>query len=179
MKKFFGALVAASMVFCLGAAASASEPVKIAFVDTGNTGRSLTAEELATVIIKTKNLPIAVISRAVDEDPFDIKPEPNAAKLLSEHGIDVSGHRAVQLNANDIRHADLILTMTASHKAKVLQLFPEAKDKVFTLAEYSTGKPEDVSDAYGKPLEVYQAMFKQVDGYLEPALDKATSLKKP
>ena len=51
--------------------ASASEPTRIAFVDTGNTGRSVTAEALANAIIHDKSLPIQVISRAFDLNPYN------------------------------------------------------------------------------------------------------------
>jgi protein-tyrosine phosphatase len=92
--------------------------------------------------------------------------------LLSARGIDVSAHRATQLTANDVRHSDVILTMTAAHKAKVIALFPDAAGKAFTLAEYA-GAATDVEDAFGKPMPVYQAMLKQVEAYLSPALARA------
>ncbi len=63
--------------------------------------------------------------------------------------------------------------MTAKHKAKLIDLFPEAKDKTFTLAEYASGETKDVADAWGKPMDAYKAMVKQVDGYVPLALDKA------
>ena len=168
-----GFLVAGLAVLLASHLAVAAEPTKIAFVDTGNTGRSVTADALASAAIHDQKLPIAVIGRAVDMDPFDVLPEPNAAVILGQHGIDVSGHHAVQLTANDVKHADLILTMTAKHKATVIALFPEAAAKVFTMADYATGAPADVVDAYGKPMEVYQQVFAQISGYLPAVLDKA------
>jgi protein-tyrosine phosphatase len=159
----------------LGFAAQAQEPRKIAFVDTGNTGRSVSAEAMARVLAQQGKLPVALISRAVDMDPFDTRPEANAAQLLRERGIDVSRHVATQMTANDARHADVILTMTAKHRAKVIETFPEAQAKTFTLAEYATGTPADVPDAWGKPMEVYVAMIKQLDAYLAPALARAVA----
>ncbi|SCK07802.1 hypothetical protein [Vogesella sp. LIG4] len=155
------------------ATAQAEEPRKIAFVDTGNTGRSLTAESIANALIAQKNLKIAVISRAVDMDPFDARPEANAAALLQQRGIDVRSHVATQLSSNDVRHADLILTMTAKHKAKVLEQFPEAKAKTYTLAEYASSENRDIADAWGKPMAVYEDMFKQMDQLVPAALDKS------
>ena len=159
-------------------AAHAAEPVKLAFVDTGNTGRSVTAEALANERIARDHLPIAVISRAVDQDPYAIKPEANAAALLKERDIDVSAHRATQITANDVRHSDLILTMTAAHKDKLIALFPDAKGKTFTIADYALGKPDDVADAFGKPMDFYRGMVRQVEGYLGPVLTKAAALQK-
>jgi protein-tyrosine phosphatase len=170
MKSVLLALIALLLAAPLGLAA---EPTKIAFVDTGNTGRSVTAEALALAAVHDKGLPIAVVGRAVDLDPFDTAPETNAAAILKEHGIDVSSHRAAQITANDVKHADLILTMTARHKATVIALFPEAQAKTFTIAEYATGNPADVVDAYGKPMDVYQTVYAQIAGYMPVVLDKA------
>jgi protein-tyrosine phosphatase len=158
--------------------AFAAEPVKLAFVDTGNTGRSVTAEALANVTIARDHLPIAVISRALDQDPYAAKPEANAAALLKEWGIDVSAHRATQITSNDVRHSDVILTMTAAHKEKLIALFPEAKAKTFTIADYAAGKPDDVADAFGKPMDFYRGMVRQVETYLGPALAKAAAMEK-
>jgi len=153
--------------------AEAADPARIAFVDTGNTGRSLMAEALAKAVIAEKHLNIQVISRALDYNPYNTEPEPNAAKLLLEHGIDVSAHRAAPLTPQDIRHSNLILTATAKHKAGIIDAFPEAAAKTFTMSEYVTGATTDVVDAYGKPMEVYEQVFGQINAYIPAVLDKA------
>ena len=169
MKRVF-ALVAACV---LSVAAHAEEPKKIAFVDTGNTGRSVTMEALAGQYIAEHHLHAAVISRAFDVDPFGVEPEANAATLLKQHGLDVSAHRAAQLTAQDVKHADVILTATAKHKAGVIGLYPDAAPKTFTISEYVTGTSTDVVDAYGKPMPVYEQVFEQINGYIPSALEKA------
>ena len=161
-----------AVLMAASALAGAAEPKKLAFVDTGNTGRSVSAEALANVIIGKTGEKVAVISRAVDIDPYDIKPEVNAATLLQQRGIDVTAHRSVQITTNDVKHSDVILTMTEKHKSKLIELFPDAKNKTFTLAEYSTGKHVDVPDAWGKPIEVYVEMIKQLDAFIHAALEK-------
>lgn len=170
--------VAAALLILPLAAPHAAEPVKLAFVDTGNTGRSVTAEALANERIAKDHLPIAVISRALDQDPYAVAPEANATTLLKERGIDVSAHRATQITSNDVRHSDVILTMTAAHRDKLIALFPEAKDKTFTIADYATGQPKDVEDAFGKKMDFYRGMAKQVESYLGPVLTKAAAMEK-
>lgn len=159
-------------------ALAAAEPLKIAFVDTGNTGRSLMAQTLARALAARRGLPIAVISRGLDVDPFDEAPEPNAQALMAARGFDVSSHRARRLDLADTTHADLILTMTATHAEKVAALDPAAKPKTFTLAAYATGADTPIPDAWGKPMAAYRAVLDQLDLYLPLALAKAVAGRK-
>jgi protein-tyrosine phosphatase len=153
--------------------AHADRPTQIAFVDTGNTGRSVAAEALAGALIARDALPIAVIGRAVDMNPFFTKPEANMAALLAKQGMDVSAHRAVQLTVNDVRHADLIITMTGKHRDAIVAQYPEAKAKVFTMADYATGTDSEIVDAYGKDMPVYEQVFGQISGLMPMVLRKA------
>ena len=153
--------------------AAAAEPIKILFLDTGNTGRSLVAETLARDLAARRQAPLAVISRGLDVDPFDEAPEPNARILMSERGFDVGAHIARRLEASDVAHADVILTMTPEHVVKLLAAYPVARAKTFTLASYATGAEEPIPDAWGKPMEVYRAIVAQLDRFLPPALVKA------
>ena len=153
--------------------AVAAEPLKILFVDTGNTGRSLMSETLSRDLIKRGGSFVAVISRGLDVDPFDEAPEANAQTLMAQRGFDVSAHRAHRLEASDVAHADLILTMTGDHAAKLTAAYPQAKAKTFTLAGYATGVEEAIPDAWGKPMAVYVAVVAQLDRYLPLALAKA------
>ena len=70
-----------ALLCCVGiqcaTSAFADEP-KVAFVDTGNTGRSVMAEAIAGQLIAQRHAHIAVISRAVDEDPYDENPKKTA-----------------------------------------------------------------------------------------------------
>ncbi len=153
-------------------AAFADEPKKVAFVDTGNTGRSVMAEALADQYIAQHHLHVAVISRAVNEDPYDVKPEENGVILMKRRGIDTSAHRSAQLDANDVEHSDVILTMTEKHKEKVLAKYPQEAGKVFTLSEYATGQPAEIPDAWGKPMDFYENVVATLDKLVPPAIDK-------
>ena len=167
------------LLACLTAIAApglvhAAQPVKILFVDTGNTGRSLMAETIARDFARRKGLAVAAISRGLDVDPFDEAPEPNAQALMAARGLDVTGHLAQLLTPADIGHADLILTMTTTHADKVRAMAPGAAGKIHTLAGYATGAEETIPDAWGKPMAVYRAVLGQLDRLVPRAMTKAT-----
>jgi protein-tyrosine phosphatase len=171
-----GVLLLTSLIASAGSLA-ADRPVRIAMVDTGNTGRSVTAEALATSIIAKQKLNAVVISRAVDLNPYNIHPEENFVTLLRARDIDIAAHLPAQFGAQEAKYSDVILTMTEAHKAWIVSHFPEAKDKVFTLGEYVTGGPSEVLDAYGKPLDFYKTVLVQLDQLVEAAVEKA--VRKP
>ena len=159
-----------------GAPDPGRDPVKIAFIDTGNTGRSVAAEALADRLVRSRGLRVLVISRAIDVDPFETSPEPAVARLLAARGMDVRRHRAEGLTADDVRHASLILTMTAEHRRRVIERFPGAAPRTFTLAAYAVGKSEDVADAKGLPAAASAEMIRQLDRLLPLALARASDV---
>jgi len=62
---------------------------------------------------------------------------PETLAILSEAGIDLAGHRARQVNHDLLDRADLVLTMTRSHRDMLVELYPHTADKVFLLGEFS------------------------------------------
>ena len=156
-------------------ASAAGQPVRIAFADTGNTGRSVAAEALAQNLIATTGAPVSVISRAVNLNPYNTTPEPNFVTLLQQRGVTVGDHTAVQLTQRDVSFSDLILTMTGAHKTWVLTNFPDSAGKVFTLAEYATGTNQDIADAFGQPIDFYQTVLDQLQPLVDAAITKATA----
>ncbi len=163
----------AGMLLASIASQATDRPRRIAFIDTGNTGRSVTAEALAAEVIARDHINAQVISRAVDLNPYNTRPEANFVTLLRQRGIDISAHEAAQFGPQDAKFSDVILVMTEAHKAWVASHFPEAAAKTFTLGEYATGTPSDVLDAFGKPMDFYQAVLAQLDGLVGAAVTKA------
>ena len=156
-------------------AMAAPHPTRITFVDTGNTGRSVTAEALADVIIAKRHLDAQVISCAVNLNPFNTHPEANFIVLLDHRGINVTSHVAAQFGAQEAEFSDLILTMTEAHKTWILMHFPQTQGKVFTLGEYATDAQQEIQDPFGKSMDVYKVALGQLDQMVGAAVTKAVA----
>jgi protein-tyrosine phosphatase len=103
------------------------------------------------------------------------KASQGAQTVMEGRGIDMVSHRSRRLSLEDIVAADLLLTMTASHKEAVLSIMPEAQHKVFTLAEFA-GEHRDISDPYGGNRAIYEACAVEIERSLEKSWSRIVEL---
>ena len=113
----------------------------------------------------------ALVSRGVEQvmvssagtGAWDGAPVSEGAYLVGlEHGLDLSTHRARLLTRELVKSADLILTMSGHHRARVAELGGE--DKVHVLGEYA-GREEsraEVSDPFGSDLASYRQTYEEL-----------------
>jgi|SRR5690606_23978202 len=102
--------------------------------------------------------------------------ESDAVAVLREQGLDLSGHRTRRLEAQMVAEADLILTMTRSHKQQVLRLHPRAAEKTFTLLEFAYDDREsDVEDPFGRGHDTYRRTAQELRRALTSVVDKLLS----
>jgi protein-tyrosine phosphatase len=113
--------------------------------------------------------------------------EVRSAGIYAATGSEASAHAKQVLDGNQVPHnhrsqmvtvetvdwADLILTMTSSHKWAIQQQFPHAGMRVYTLKEYSGehGSP-DVVDPYGGSLAVYEETYHELERLIAKAIEK-------
>jgi protein-tyrosine-phosphatase len=61
--------------------------------------------------------------------------DPRSAAAAAELGVDISGHRARQVDVGEVRNATVVLAMAGEHRDEVSRLVPEAAGRAFTLKE--------------------------------------------
>ncbi len=116
----------------------------ILFVCTGNTCRSPMAEGFMRKLAKERGIPVEVRSAGVAAmDGMSMSR--HAEAVLRDHQI--QDHiTSSSLSADVLEWADLVLTLTGSHKQNVLARFPSAAGKVYTLKEYAETDKHILSD---------------------------------
>ena len=122
--------------------------LRILFVCTGNTCRSPMAEGLCRSFLGRLRLQqeVEVASaglNAVAGGPASRE----AVAIMAERGIDLSGHKTACLTDEQVRWADLILTMEEHHRRRLLEQFPEAVGKAFVLKEYAAAPTDEAPAA--------------------------------
>jgi protein-tyrosine-phosphatase len=92
-----------------------------------------------------------------------------------EHDLDLSGHRARLLTRELLERADLVLTMSRHHRARVRELDRNAR--VFLLGEYAgrTGGAEEVADPFGGDLDIYRQTYADLDELIRVAAGRLRS----
>ena len=138
--------------------------MKIMFICTGNICRSAMAHAMLAKKSKEQNKNIEVYSCGVYAENGDI-PTYEGTQTMKDYGIDLSTHRATNIRNSNIKDMDVILCATKSHKDIVLSMYPNLKDKVFTMKEYA-GYPKDdldIKDPWGYGIDVYKKCAKEIE----------------
>ncbi|MBM7698878.1 low molecular weight protein arginine phosphatase [Kurthia huakuii] len=141
--------------------------MNIYFICTGNTCRS----PMAAAILATKKMDdITVKSAGIFALPGGVM-STGTTQVLQEQDMWMP-HETSTVTEENLAWADLILTMTVSHKNGLLQAYPHVADKTFSLKEYALDRDGDVSDPYGGSTAVYRKTFDELSQLIELAVQK-------
>jgi protein-tyrosine-phosphatase len=133
-------------------------------VCTGNSCRSPMAHGMLAALLE--GVPAFVYSAGTDA-PVGNPATATAVQAMREAGLDLTRHRAQQLEPEMIRAADLVLVMERYHREEVVRLFPEAAGRTRLLLSFA-GRDEEVDDPIGQPIEMYRRTLEQ----MKPALER-------
>ena len=126
---------------------------RILIVCQGNTCRSPMAAAIARSLLD----PMAEVQSAGIETADGLPPTNHALLVMKEMGLDLSGHRSRSVRRQDLASFDLIIGMTPQVVSQLCAMGADSK-KIAGL---------NVSDPYGKGLEVYRATAKEISGELK------------
>lgn len=132
--------------------------MNILFVCTGNTCRSPIAEAL----LKFRNIDgLQVRSAGIYASEGGLISR-NSQLVLEQERIPFT-HASTSVDEKLVDWADLILTMTDSHKHAIILGFPHAISKVYMYKEFVTPHDiQNVSDPYGGDLYTYENTLREL-----------------
>ena len=92
-----------------------------------------------------------------------------AQELMAAKGIDISAHRAKQLDEQMINAADLVLTMESWQTSSILELSPLVQGRVYRIGEMQAF---DVADPYRRSREEFVHSLNEIERGLDGWKDR-------
>lgn len=83
----------------------------------------------------------------------------NAVELLRELGLDISAHRARQLNRDMCTSADVVLVMDGEQRQRITGLYPQVSGRVFRLGHHNNF---DIPDPYRQGPEAFRQALSMI-----------------
>lgn len=98
----------------------------------------------------------------------------NAEEVMKEYDVDMRKHKSTNTQDSKIESMDLILCATNSHKKLLTQMYPNLKERIFTMKEYvQIDKNDlDIKDPWGYDISVYRYCAGQIDKCIELLIEK-------
>jgi protein-tyrosine phosphatase len=126
---------------------------------------------MAAALLENKQLPGVEVKSAGVFAAEGSEASVHAKTVLKEKGIEAA-HRSSQLKKEHIDWATHVLAMTSGHKDMIVERFPEAKDKTFTLKQFVLGTDGDIADPFGGPVEAYRAARDELAALIDRLAEK-------
>lgn len=86
--------------------------------------------------------------------------DPLAIEVMSEHGFDITAHRAQQLTQTLVKEFELILVMERWQQQEIERIYPYARGRVHLLGKW---EGMEISDPYKKPKASFIEAFEKID----------------
>lgn len=98
------------------------------------------------------------------------------------YDIDLTYHRSTNIANSNILDMDLILCATISHKISVTHMYPEIKEKIYTMKEYADclgqERDYDIKDPWGYNLDTFLLCAEEIKMCVDKTIDKIQKINR-
>lgn len=129
---------------------------QLLFVCSGNTCRSPMAEACFKVLAQAHGLDGLIVKSAGTGAIKGAPASYQACEAVKEIGGDLRNFSSTPLSFELVDKSDLIIAMTAGHRAEILRRYPAAAGKVRLLLEFDNQAGANVNDPFGGGLDLYR-----------------------
>lgn len=141
--------------------------MRILFVCNANIVRSFMAERVLKSLLKSRGIQEVEVASAGLLDMQGAPADRTARQILQENGIDDEGHHSRMVNEAIIGEADLIVTMDKEQLQKIVDQYPQSRQKLRVLKSYLPGPDHgeaagDIKDPYRRSIFEYRLCFAEI-----------------
>lgn len=152
-----------------------SDP-RVIFVCWGNICRSPMGERVARRAFADAHLEASLSSAGVSDEERGHPIDPRAARVLTAHGYDASGHRAHQITRAEIDAADLIVAFEPLHVQRMRRLAPDATHLTL-LTDFIPGSTTDtVDDPWYGDIGGFETTLELIEAAMPAIVERARTL---
>jgi protein-tyrosine phosphatase len=121
----------------------------------GNICRSPMAEAILAAALPDTHVRSAGLNALVGNPADD-----TAVRLMHLRGLDISTHRAVQINREMCLRSELVLVMSTEQRKQLEETYPTSNGRVFRICEFDK---VDVPDPFRRSFTAFENALKLID----------------
>lgn len=149
--------------------------MKIMFICTGNTCRSVMAEGIMKKMLQNYGRnDVEVFSSGLHASTGEYSTDEAIRVMQEDYDVDILQHQSINVKDSNIEEMDLVLCATHAQLTTLEYKYPELNHKIFTIKEYAYGpevKDKDIEDPWGYPIQVYKKCAEEIKDSLDKIIE--------